>query len=230
MRSVSSGTDWRTPPTCAARRSSASRSRPRRATRRARRPGSAPGPRSKNRSIRGRRPARQASSNRSRRSSRSENNRSAGNVRDSGSFSALSGASQAATGREHLKAVALVRRSQESGYSGFRTGGTRCQVFSDEDKSHSFPRSAWECRPRRSASSSGSEPRPWRLGRSRSGRTGQRAATGVGASGTTPKASALGNPKTTRSVEDGIPTRSVGTSIMGFVFMDRILAACATRP
>ena len=45
-----------------------------------------------------------------------------------------------------------------------RESPTRCQVFSYEDKSHSFPRSAWECRPRRSASSSGSEPRPWAIG------------------------------------------------------------------
>ena len=86
------------------------------------------------RSIRGRLPALQASLNRSRRSSGSENNRSAGNVRDSGSFSAPIRGLPSGAGREHLKALAMVRRSQESGYSGLRTGCTRCQVSSYEDK------------------------------------------------------------------------------------------------
>ena len=58
--------------------------------------------------------------------------------------------------------------------------------------------------------------------RARFGRLGRPVRGCAGALGTTPQATAEGNPQTTRSVADGIPTRSVGTSITSCVFMDGI--------
>ena len=99
-------------------------------------------------------------------------------------------------------------------YSGLGTTGTRPTfpvMKINNTRSHAPRGNAVRDAPRRlpetSRATGDSATRDW-------GRSGLRPSTFAGPSGTTPKTTLPGNSKTTRSVANGIPTRSVGTSVI----------------